>query len=132
MNPRHSLNDDWNALCGNAGPGDSFVFWDRAVTCPECRALIIADDSPVAVSVVVPEDGDPVPDVGPDPVVLPPSIDHDFVPVLGHPDDDECTYRSDGTDDTYCGLPAAVHDAGPVVLPRAAVCNNWERWTEDE
>ena len=38
------------------------------------------------VEVVVPEDGDPVPDVGPD----------------------------------------------PVVLPRAAVCNNWERWTEDE
>ena len=38
------------------------------------------------VEVVVPEDGDPAPDVGPD----------------------------------------------PVVLPRAAVCNNWERWTEDE
>ena len=39
--------------------------------------------------------------------------DHDFLPVMGHPDDDECTYRSDGTDDTYCGLPAEAHDPLP-------------------
>ena len=39
-------------------------------------------------------------------------IDHDFLPVLGHPDDDECTYRSDGTDDTYCGLPEEAHGNG--------------------
>lgn len=36
-------------------------------------------------------------------------IDHDFRPVAGHPDDDECTYRSDGTDATYCGLTRDEH-----------------------
>lgn len=35
--------------------------------------------------------------------------DHDFVPVEGHPDDDECTHRADGTDATYCGLPEREH-----------------------
>ena len=35
--------------------------------------------------------------------------DHDFLPVNGHPDDDECTHRADGTDLTYCGEPAAAH-----------------------
>jgi len=35
---------------------------------------------------------------------------HDFLPVAGHPDDDECTYRSDGTDKTYCGSSAADHE----------------------
>ncbi len=39
--------------------------------------------------------------------------EHDFLPVAGHPDDDECTYRSDGTDATYCGRPAADHDHHP-------------------
>jgi hypothetical protein len=37
--------------------------------------------------------------------------DHDFLPVAGHPDDDECTYRSDGTDLTYCGEPQSAHGA---------------------
>lgn len=37
-------------------------------------------------------------------------IDHDFQPVAGHPDDDECTYRSDGTNATYCGMERADHD----------------------
>lgn len=36
--------------------------------------------------------------------------DHVFVGVAGHPDDDECTYRSDGTDATYCGEPADAHE----------------------
>lgn len=36
--------------------------------------------------------------------------DHDFLPVNGHPDDDECTHRADGTDATYCGEPRAAHD----------------------
>jgi hypothetical protein len=36
-------------------------------------------------------------------------LDHDFRPVAGHPDDDECTHRSDGTDATYCGLTSAQH-----------------------
>jgi len=36
---------------------------------------------------------------------------HDFLPVAGHPDDDECTYRADGTDDTYCGEPESAHAA---------------------
>ncbi len=40
------------------------------------------------------------------------ALDHVFLPVAGHPDDDECTYRSDGTDDTYCGLPEAAHIDG--------------------
>lgn len=35
--------------------------------------------------------------------------DHEFLPVLGHPDDDECTHRSDGTDATYCGEPKGAH-----------------------
>lgn len=36
--------------------------------------------------------------------------DHDFLPVAGHPDDDECTNRSDGTDDTYCSYPEHEHE----------------------
>ena len=39
--------------------------------------------------------------------------EHEFLPVAGHPDDDECTYRSDGTDATYCGEPRAWHDHHP-------------------
>lgn len=35
---------------------------------------------------------------------------HGFLPVNGHPDDDECTHRSDGTDATYCGLPERDHE----------------------
>ncbi len=35
--------------------------------------------------------------------------DHAYLPVAGHPDDDECTYRSDGTDATYCGEPEEMH-----------------------
>lgn len=35
---------------------------------------------------------------------------HDFLPVREHSDDDECTYRSDGTDATYCGLIRARHE----------------------
>lgn len=37
--------------------------------------------------------------------------DHDFLPVAGHPDDDECTHRADGTDLTYCGEPRRAHEA---------------------
>lgn len=33
---------------------------------------------------------------------------HEFLGVSGHPDDDECTYRADGTDATYCGEPEAA------------------------
>lgn len=36
--------------------------------------------------------------------------DHEFLPVEGHPDDDECTHRSDGTDTTYCGEPKTAHE----------------------
>lgn len=39
--------------------------------------------------------------------------EHEFRPVAGHPDDDECTYRADGTDATYCGQPRAWHDHHP-------------------
>lgn len=35
--------------------------------------------------------------------------DHDFLPVNGHPDDDECSYRADGTDATYCGESERLH-----------------------
>lgn len=35
---------------------------------------------------------------------------HDFLPVKGHPDDDECTYRADGTDATYCGKTRGEHE----------------------
>lgn len=39
---------------------------------------------------------------------------HAFQPVAGHPDDDECTYRSErdierGSFDSYCGRPEADH-----------------------
>ena len=36
---------------------------------------------------------------------------HGFRGVAGHPDDDECTRRDDGTDATYCGEPedALIH-----------------------
>lgn len=40
------------------------------------------------------------------------STDHEFLPVAGHPDDDECTYRSDGTDATYCGERESWHNSG--------------------
>jgi hypothetical protein len=36
-------------------------------------------------------------------------LGHGFLPVNGHPDDDECTFRNDGTDLTYCGEPKASH-----------------------
>lgn len=36
-------------------------------------------------------------------------IRHEFLPVAGHPDDDECTYREDGTDATYCGESRDAH-----------------------
>lgn len=39
--------------------------------------------------------------------------EHEFQPVAGHPDDDECTHRADGTDGTYCGQPRAWHDHHP-------------------
>jgi hypothetical protein len=35
--------------------------------------------------------------------------DHPFIGVRGHPDDDECTNRSGGTDETYCGHTEAEH-----------------------
>lgn len=38
------------------------------------------------------------------------SDEHAFRPVLGHPDDDECAHREDGTDETYCGRPEAEHE----------------------
>jgi hypothetical protein len=41
-------------------------------------------------------------------------LGHEFQAVSGHPDDDECTYRSDRTDSTYCGRREAEHDAAPA------------------
>lgn len=55
-----------------------------------------------------------------------PSTDHDFLPVAGHPDDDECTHRSDGTDATYCGLPATDHEPSPGELLVASVQQSYE------
>jgi hypothetical protein len=40
---------------------------------------------------------------------LPDEPSHPFQPVAGHPDDNECTFREDGTDSTYCGLPGGRH-----------------------
>jgi len=37
------------------------------------------------------------------------SVGHHFLGVYGHDDDDECTFRADGTDATYCGLTDAAH-----------------------
>lgn len=39
----------------------------------------------------------------------PTPLSHDFLPVAGHPDDDECAEREDGTDATYCGQPESAH-----------------------
>lgn len=36
--------------------------------------------------------------------------DHAFQFVNGHYDDDECTFRSDGTNNTYCGAPEFRHE----------------------
>lgn len=35
--------------------------------------------------------------------------DHIYQGVMGHPDDDECTHRADGTDETYCGRSRHQH-----------------------
>ena len=35
---------------------------------------------------------------------------HGFIGVDGHPDDDECTFREDGTDETYCGAGEHEHE----------------------
>lgn len=45
-------------------------------------------------------------------------MDHEFLPVASHPDDDECTYRADGTDATYCGRTRADHDHHPNCYQR--------------
>lgn len=44
---------------------------------------------------------------------------HDFLPVVGHPDDNECTFREDGTDRTYCGLTREAHGYSPAQLDAA-------------
>lgn len=49
----------------------------------------------------------------------PDPMSHDFLPVAGHPDDDECTDREDGTDATYCGLPEAAHS----IAEQCAACD---------
>jgi hypothetical protein len=51
-----------------------------------------------------------------------PAPPHDFKPVNGHPDDDECTHREDGTDASYCGLSRAEH---PSPAPQEA--SEWRR-----
>lgn len=47
--------------------------------------------------------------------------EHDFLPVAGHPDDDECTYRADGTDATYCGQTRAWHEHHPKCYQNTGV-----------
>lgn len=60
-----------------------------------------------------------------------PGLDHEFLPVAGHPDDDECTHRPDGTDETYCGEPVAAHqpkyDQG-----HGADWSDWDMLNPDE
>lgn len=38
------------------------------------------------------------------------TTDHPFVGVKDSPDDDECTHRADGTDETYCSRPEIEHE----------------------
>lgn len=70
---------------------------------------------------------------------------HPFLPVNGHPDDDECTHREDGTDATYCGRPQAEHErdcdrcgAGALYVVTCwlgclhAQCAVCAEWTERE
>lgn len=47
--------------------------------------------------------------------------DHDFLPVTGHPDDDECTHRGDGTNATYCGRTRAEHEHHPNCYQNTSV-----------
>ena len=113
MNDQQSLNDQIRTL--------------RRLACQ--HGLYDADDwlrrhwgEAIAVSVVVPEDGDLAPDVGPDPVVLPRT-------AAGRQCQD-CGGQGD-----LLGPCPGCDGSGVVrvdVGPRAAVCNNWERWTEDE
>ncbi|GAT73572.1 hypothetical protein MHM582_2066 [Microbacterium sp. HM58-2] len=42
---------------------------------------------------------------------------HEFLPVAGHEDDDECTYREDGTEATYCGATEDEHWVDPEECP---------------
>ena len=49
-------------------------------------------------------------EVLPRPAPVSAAPDHSFVGVAGHSDDNECTHRSDGTDDTYCGLTIEDHE----------------------
>jgi hypothetical protein len=46
-------------------------------------------------------------------VTTPVECPHEFLPVAGHPDDDECTHRDDGTDATYCGESRDWHEVAP-------------------
>jgi hypothetical protein len=48
-------------------------------------------------------------------------LDHIYQGVAGHPDDDECTFRADGTDETYCGRTRNQHaDRGGYAAVREA------------
>ena len=174
--------NDWAKRFAELPERVQVAIFDHAKTaCPTCSlrgvpqswavtAHEAAQDDPVILQPVVPEDGDPAPDVGPDPVVLPQADKLDpRCPDCDHPMSvhrkigaQDCTYRlcscSPGTE-SGLSKPCrhtehAIRGDGrvgrwfpnprrggeglwercdePVVLPRVAVCNNWERWTEDE
>lgn len=56
---------------------------------------------------------------------------HDFQPVAGHPDDDECTYRADGTDEMYCGEPRDAHAPADPHAEKVARIRRIRRMVDD-
>ncbi len=58
-----------------------------------------------------PENGDLLPLITSETPATPPTValSHGFIGGAGHRDDDECTHREDGTDETYCGRLRSAH-----------------------
>jgi len=55
-------------------------------------------------------------------------LGHEFVGVLGHPDDNECTHREDGSDATYCGEPDYAHEPEDDLDTTSNPCTCPDRW----
>ncbi|GAA3218004.1 hypothetical protein ACFP63_08770 [Oerskovia jenensis] len=115
------------ALTKLADDLDSYMYVPavRAV-CDEIRTLLAAHPAPEmqAQARICPTCHDdhtahqrcmpaPAPET-PATLPVPDPAGHEFIGVAGHPDDDECTYRADGTDRTYCGARKESHDPAPV------------------
>ena len=97
--------------CGHEGIEHRHRGWLPSLDCDACAAEGV-DFNDVPFSRV--HLFKPVP---PSPEEEQEEVFHTFLPVNGHPDDDECAYRPDGTDVTYCGLPQSAHFEPEPVSP---------------